>query len=263
MTTTERVAVEAIRYEELEGRDVRTVEGMAQGGVEVYLLGDWPARLGIVLMLDRLGALMVLTTSLLAIPCLLYACAGWDKRALHFHALFQIQLAGLNGAFLTGDAFNLFVFFEVLLIASYGLMLHGQGPARLQAGVQYVVINLVGSTLFLVAVGILYGVTGTLNMADLSLRIAAAPPGDQGLIAAAQKVEHYEIATYGSLATYAKLLGLLAGLWSEKFDQIAAVTNFVITPLSFLSGTFYSTDVLPEPFRIVIDVTRRPIRSTW
>ena len=79
----------------------------SQGGIDVYLMGDWPARLGIVLMLDRLSALMVLTTTLLAIPCLLYACAGWDKRALHFHSLFQIQLAGLNGAFLTGDIFNL------------------------------------------------------------------------------------------------------------------------------------------------------------
>src|SRR5690606_17309359 len=82
------------------------------GEVIVYLLGDWPSRLGIVLMVDRLSALMLLTTNLLAVACLLHACSGWDRRALHFHALFQLQLVGLNGAFLTGDVFNLFVFFE-------------------------------------------------------------------------------------------------------------------------------------------------------
>jgi multicomponent K+:H+ antiporter subunit D len=88
----------------------------------------------------------------------------------------------LNGAFLTGDLFNLFVFFEVLLIASYGLMLHGQGPARLKAGVQYVVVNLVGSSIFLIALGMLYALTGTLNMADMGLQVAQVPPADQGLL---------------------------------------------------------------------------------
>ncbi|MFN3668877.1 MAG: monovalent cation/H+ antiporter subunit D [Brevundimonas sp.] len=158
----------------------------ASGGtVESYALGNWRAPFGIVLVLDRLSAMMLLLTSVLALAVMSYAVVtGVDRKGWHFHPLFQFQLLGLNGAFLTGDLFNLFVFFEVLLIASYGLLLHGQGPARLKAGVQYVVINLVGSTLFLVGVGLLYGVTGTLNMADMAVRIAAAPPGDQGLIAA-------------------------------------------------------------------------------
>src|SRR5690554_2084274 len=89
---------------------------------------------------------------------------------------------GLAGAFLTGDLFNLFVFFEVLLIASYGLMLHGAGAERLSAGFQYVVVNLAGSTLFLVAVGTLYAVTGTLNMADLAVKVPLVPEGDQALL---------------------------------------------------------------------------------
>ncbi|MFL6585985.1 MAG: monovalent cation/H+ antiporter subunit D [Luteimonas sp.] len=142
----------------------------------VYLLGDWPAKLGITLMVDRLSALMVLTTTLLAIPCLLYACAGWDKRALHFHALFQMQLAGLNGAFLTGDLFNLFVFFEVMLIASYGLLLSGARGARIKAGMHYVVFNIAASVVFLMALGLLYGMLGTLNMTEMAARIAVAPP---------------------------------------------------------------------------------------
>ncbi|BAK66366.1 putative K(+)/H(+) antiporter subunit D [Sphingobium sp. SYK-6] len=155
------------------------------GAVNAYALGNWPAPFGIVLVLDRLAALMLLLTALLALPVLAHAViSGLDRKGWHFHPLFQFQLLGLNGAFLTGDLFNLFVFFEVLLIASYGLMLHGQGPERLKAGVQYVVINLVGSTLFLIALGILYGVTGTLNMADMAVRIPALPASDGGLVRA-------------------------------------------------------------------------------
>lgn len=143
---------------------------------EVYRLGDWPAPFGIVLVLDRLAALMVLLTAVVGLSALLYAVNGWDGLGQNFHALFQFQLMGLNGAFLTGDVFNLFVFFEVLLIASYGLLLHGGGAARARAGVHYVVINLVGSSLFIVALGMIYGTAGTLNLADLSL----TAPGLQG-----------------------------------------------------------------------------------
>merc|ERR1711974_561399 len=104
--------------------------------------------------------------------------SGWDTRGRHFHPLFQFQLMGILGAFLTGDAFNLFVFFEVLLIASYGLMIHAGGQRRLRAGSQYVLYNLLGSTLFLFALGMIYAETGTLNMADLAMRVATLDAGD-------------------------------------------------------------------------------------
>ncbi|MEX0305022.1 MAG: proton-conducting transporter membrane subunit, partial [Leisingera sp.] len=155
----------------------------ADGTVYVYELGDWPAPFGIVLVLDRLSAMMIVLTSILALPILLYAIgSGWDTRGANFHALFQFQLMGIMGAFLTGDAFNLFVFFEVLLIASYGLMIHSGGGRRFQAGVQYVVYNLLGSTLFLFALGTLYSVTGTLNMADLAVKAAEMPADDTALL---------------------------------------------------------------------------------
>lgn len=154
----------------------------ADGTIRTYALGDWPAPFGIVLVVDRLSALMLTLTAGLALAVLLHCANGWDARGRHFHALFQFQLMGLNGAFLTGDFFNLFVFFEVLLIASYGLMVHGGGAERVRAGLQYVVVNLVGSTLFLFAVGLLYGVTGTLNMADLALKVPDVPPADHGLL---------------------------------------------------------------------------------
>lgn len=95
---------------------------------QAYFLGGWPAPFGIVLVLDRLAALMLVLTAALAVLVQIHAVAtGWDARGTHFHALYLFQLMGLNGAFLTGDAFNLFVFFEVLLIASYGLMIHSGG----------------------------------------------------------------------------------------------------------------------------------------
>lgn len=147
-----------------------------------YLLGDWPAPFGIVMVLDRLSATMLLLSSTIALIVLIYAICGWDTRGRHFHALFQFQLLGINGAFLTGDVFNLFVFFEVMLIASYGLMLHGGGARRLQAGFQYVAINLIASTLFLFAVGLIYSVTGTLNMADLARKLPQVATADQALL---------------------------------------------------------------------------------
>ncbi|KNG94554.1 monovalent cation/H+ antiporter subunit D [Pseudaestuariivita atlantica] len=150
---------------------------VSDGSVIYYRLGDWAAPFGIVVVGDRLSTLMILLTSVLALFVLLHAIgADWDRRGRHFHALFQFQLMGILGAFLTGDLFNLFVFFEVLLIASYGLMIHAGGNARLRAGVQYVLFNLIGSTLFLFALGSIYAETGTLNMADLAQRVALIGP---------------------------------------------------------------------------------------
>ncbi len=157
----------------------------ATGQPAVYSVGDWPAPYGIVLVLDRLSALMLLLTALLALAAAWFATSGLDARGRHFHALFQLQLMGLNGAFLTGDLFNLFVFFELLLIASYGLMLHGGGLRRQRATLHYLVCNLVASALFLVAVSLLYGITGTLNLADLALQVSAAPAEDASLLRSA------------------------------------------------------------------------------
>jgi multicomponent K+:H+ antiporter subunit D len=146
------------------------------GATSVYQLGNWPSPFGIALVVDRLSALLLLLTAVMSWPVLLYATGGDDRRGHNFHVLFPLQLFGINGAFLAGDLFNLFVFFEILLIASYSLAVHGGGPQRIRAGLHYVVLNLIGSSLFLVAIGTLYAVTGTLNMADLAVKIAAAAP---------------------------------------------------------------------------------------
>ncbi len=214
------------------------------GRVQAYAVGDWPAPFGIVLVLDRLAAIMLLLTALLALLVLWHAVAtGLDRKGWHLHSLFQFQLLGLNGAFLTGDLFNLFVFFEVLLIASYGLMLHGQGPARLKAGVQYVVVNLVGSTLFLVALGLLYGSTGTLNMADMAVRVAAAPPGDHALIAAGAAVLVVVFALKAAIlplhlwlpATYASTSAPVAALFAV-LTKVGVYSLLRTVPLIFPEG---------------------------
>lgn len=145
--------------------------GNGEAGAVVYQLGNWPAPFGIVLVLDRLSALMLVLTAILALATQVFAMAKWHRSGYHFHSLFQLMLAGLNGAFLTGDLFNLFVFFEMMLAASYGLLLHGSGAMRVKAGLHYIAINLAASSLFLIGVAMIYGATGTLNMADLALRI--------------------------------------------------------------------------------------------
>lgn len=155
------------------------------GELTAYAMGNWQPPFGIILLLDRLSALMLFVSAVLAAFALLYAVRGDDELGPNFHALFQFQLVGINGAFLTGDLFNLFVFFEILLIASYSLLLHGSGAARVRSGMHYVVLNLVGSSLFLIGVGTLYGLLGTLNMADLAVRVSEADPERLPIIGAA------------------------------------------------------------------------------
>lgn len=154
----------------------------ASASVGLYRLGDWPAPFAIVLVLDRLSALMLLLTSILAAASVTFSLARWHRAGTHFHSLFQFLLMGLNGAFLTGDLFNLFVFFEVLLAASYGLALHGTGAPRVGAGLHYIAINLGASLLFLIGVSLIYGTTGTLNMADLAARIPSIADEDRALL---------------------------------------------------------------------------------
>lgn len=156
------------------------------GAFDVYALGNWAPPYGIVLVLDRLSALMLVVTSTLAFFALLYTAAETGRRSGQtLHSLSHFLILGVNGAFLTGDLFNLFVFFEILLLSSYALLLQGGGPARAKAGLHYVVLNLAGSAIFLIAVSMLYGLTGTLNMAHMAQRIAAVDPADAPLIASA------------------------------------------------------------------------------
>lgn len=141
-------------------------------GTQAYALGNWQSPFGINLYVDRLAALLSVLTTFILICSQLYGSAGEDKQGQYYHPLLMFQVMGIQGAFLTGDIFNLFVFFEVLLIASYALLIHGGGKQKTLANVHYVTLNLAGSAFFLFALGILYGTFGTLNMADLQAKAA-------------------------------------------------------------------------------------------
>ncbi len=164
------------------------VDESSAAAVGVYLPANWPAPFGIVLVVDRLAALMLFVTGVIALAALVYSVARWDRAGVHFHPLFQLQLMGVNGAFLTADVFNLFVFFEILLAASYGLLLHGSGAARVRAGLHYIAVNLFASSLFLVGVAVLYGAVGTLNLADFAARIPQVAPADRPLLHAGASI---------------------------------------------------------------------------
>lgn len=152
-----------------------------QEGVGVYAIGGWPAPFGIVLVVDRLTAVMLTLGAIVSLATLVYSISRWDRPGQPFHSLFQFLTMGLNGAFLTGDIFSLFVFFEVLLASSYGLVLRGAGSARVKLGLHYIAVNLAASFLFLIGVALIYGVAGTLNMADLAGRAAALDGDDRAI----------------------------------------------------------------------------------
>jgi len=179
-----------------------------------YRLGNWPAAVAIVLVADRLSALMVLLAAILGLLTTSYALSRWSRLGPFYHSLSQFLLMGLNGAFLTGDLFNLFVFFEILLAASYGLLLHGSGAERVASGLHYIVINLVASLLFLIGVTLIFGVTGTLNMAVLAERIPSLPEETRSLF-------HAGAAILG-LAFLVKAAACPLGFWLPRTYDAAA-----------------------------------------
>jgi multicomponent Na+:H+ antiporter subunit D len=143
-------------------------------GILVSMMGNWPPPFGIALVADLLSAIMVVMSAAMGLAVLLYSFGDVDhtREQWGYYPLFQLLLMGINGSFLTGDLFNLFVFFEVMLIASYVLLSLGGEPGQLQESFKYLVLNLLASTVFVASVGILYSVTGTLNMADLAQKVA-------------------------------------------------------------------------------------------
>lgn len=168
-------------------------------GIGVYLASNWAAPFGIALMVDRLTALMLALTATIALAVLVFSAQRWDRVGVSFHSMFQFLLMGLNGAFITNDLFNLFVFFEVMLAASYGLVLHGYNLRRIRAGMQYIAINLAASLLFLIGVALIYGAAGTLNIADLSQRVATLGVQDAWLLQVGASILALAFLTKGAM----------------------------------------------------------------
>jgi multicomponent Na+:H+ antiporter subunit D len=151
-------------------------------GIQTLQLGGWEAPFGVSLVADTLSVILVLTTSIVSLCCLLYSfhSIGEEREAYYFYPLILCLITGVNGSFLTGDIFNLFVCFEVMLVSSYVLISLGGTKVQLRESIKYVLINIISSFLFLVAIAFLYAMTGTLNMAHLSVRIAEV--GQSGLM---------------------------------------------------------------------------------
>jgi multicomponent Na+:H+ antiporter subunit D len=151
-------------------------------GIQTLQLGGWQAPYGVSMVADMFAALLLLTTSLVAFCCLVYAfrSIGKEREAYYFYPLFLFLITGVNGSFLTGDLFNLYVCFEVMLIASYVLITLGGTKIQLRESIKYILVNVVSSFLFLVGIAYLYSITGTLNLAHLSVRVAEA--GQDGLL---------------------------------------------------------------------------------
>jgi multicomponent K+:H+ antiporter subunit D len=221
------------------------IDRTAGGHLSVYLLGNWQAPFGIALAVDKLSAIMVLLTAFVAAVVLYAAQQSDTDRGIYFTPLFMLQLMGLNGAFLTADLFNLFVFFEVLLAASYGMLLQHADRAKTNAATHYVVINLVGSALFLIAASLLYGVTGTLNMADLSVKINALPPDSRALVLSAGFILLTVFAIKAALlplnfwltGTYARAVLPIAALFA-LMTKVGVVAIIRTLTLIYPDGTF-------------------------
>ncbi len=223
----------------------------ASGQMAVYLAGNWQAPFGIVLAIDKLTALMLVLTAtigtavLMAVQTRAKTIDGGRKRideGTFFYPLFLLQLAGLNGAFLTADLFNLFVFFEVLLAASYGMLLQSADRSRTNAATHYVVINLLGSALFLIAVSLLYGVTGTLNMSDLSQKINAVPSTSRGLVMSAGFVL---LVVFAIKAALLPLNFWLTGTYGRALLPVAALFA-LMTKVGVVAIARILTLVFPE-----------------
>jgi multicomponent Na+:H+ antiporter subunit D len=145
-----------------------------QDGIQAVQIGDWPAPFGITLVADLLSAIMVVLAALVGLAVAVYSLADIEapREAFGYYPLLHILLMGICGAFLTGDLFNLYVWFEVMLIASFVLLALGGEQAQIEGAIKYVTLNLLASAVFLAGVGILYGISGTLNMADLARKLA-------------------------------------------------------------------------------------------
>ena len=200
------------------------------GQIKAYFLREWSAPFGIALVVDRLSAMMVLLTYVIAVPVLWFASAEWDQRGRYFHTMFHFLLMGMSGAFLTGDLFNLFVFFEVLLLASYVLLLHHHNKARFKLGLHYVIINLLASAMFLIGLGLIYGSVGSLNMADVA-RLFPRLESDQ-----------HQLAMAGAMLLFVvfgiKAAMLPVGFWLPKTYAVAATPVAAIFALMTKVGIY-------------------------
>jgi multicomponent Na+:H+ antiporter subunit D len=211
-------------------------------GVIASQMGDWPAPFGVTLVADRLAAAMVAITALMYAAVALYAASDDAVTAQEglWHPLLAALVLGVAGAFLAGDLFNLYVWFEVMLIASFGLLVLGGGREQLDAAVKYAVLNLVATSVFLIAVGLAYGLTGTLNLADMARRMPEVP--NQGAVAA---VAFLLLAAFGAKAAVFPLFFWLPAAYHTAIAPVAAIFAALLTKVGVYAMIRLVTLVFP------------------
>ncbi len=226
---------------------VRTV---SEKGIQVLHVGGWDAPYGIPLVADMLAAILVTISSIVTLACLLYAFYSLDDERKRNYAfpLMMILLCGVNGSFLTGDIFNLFVFFEVMLLASYVLLSLGGGRIQLRETIKYIVINIIASSLFVIAIAYLYSITGTLNMAHIAQRIAEF--GQDGL---ATTISLLFLAVFG-LKSGLFLFFWLPGSYSAPPAPIAALFAALLTKVGIYCIIRLFTLIFPHQPQITHEI---------
>ncbi len=203
-----------------------------RNGIQATQLGDWPAPFGITLVADHLAAAMVAVTAVVGVATVVYSFAdlGTQSLAEGFHPSLHALLAGVCGAFLAGDIFNLYVWFEVMLISSFALLALGGTKAQLDAAVRYAALNLLATILLLTGIGLLYGLTGTLNMADLHLRVQDV--ANQGLLTVVAIVF---IAAFGIKSAVFPLFFWLPASYHTPKVCVSAVFSGLLTKVGVYS----------------------------
>jgi multicomponent Na+:H+ antiporter subunit D len=207
-------------------------------------MGNWSAPFGITLVADELSAGLVAATGFVAVAVAVYALAAVNeaREQFGFHVLFHLLLMGINGAFITGDIFNMYVWFEVLLIASFVLLVLGNEREQLDGAVKYVGINLVASASFLMAIGLLYGLTGTLNLADLAGSMDSVHEAGLGPV-----IAMLFLVGFGIKAALFPLYYWLPASYHTPPAPIAAIFAGLLTKVGIYSLLRVFTLLFPEP----------------
>jgi multicomponent Na+:H+ antiporter subunit D len=223
-----------------------------QAGIQVMQVGNWPAPFGISLVVDLFSAILVAVAALVALAVAVYGQAGIDERRLRFGytPLFFFLLLGVNGAFTTGDLFNLYVWFEVMLMSSFVLIALGGERQQLEGAIKYVILNLLSSTLFLSAIGLTYNLAGTLNMADLAVRLAEMRTAGQVTLVAVLYLVAFGIKSaifplfFWLPASYHTPPVTVTALFSGLLTKVGVYALFRIFTLIFIPGGEFTHTLL-------------------
>jgi multicomponent Na+:H+ antiporter subunit D len=223
-----------------------------QYGIQTLQVGDWPAPYGISLIIDLFSAIMLCVSALVGLSVAVFSQAGIDERRTRsgYYALFFFLIAGVNGAFITGDLFNLYVWFEVMLMASFVLIALGGERAQLEGAIKYVILNLISSTMFLSAAGLTYNLAGTLNMADLAIRLSEINNEGQVTLVAVLFLVAFGIKSaifplfFWLPASYHTPPIAVTALFSGLLTKVGIYALFRVFTLIFIPGSIYTHSLL-------------------